>query len=313
MYSIRSILVPLDGSTLSEQALPLALAIARGAGAKVHLALVHVAPPAPMGSEPAPQYATLELGLREWETAYLSSLATTLRSKVTVPVSSALLDGPIAPTLTDFARGNRVDLIVMTTHGRGPAQRAWLGSVADALVRSARVPVLLVRAAEGEAPRQTEPAIGRILVALDGSPRSESVLPHAAGLARLLGSELTLVRVVMPAVVPLGPAPVYTSVPDPEVTEMLRQEAEEYLAKVSQRLREEGCQVTSTTIVAAPVAATILELAQPGQVGLVALATHGRGGVRRLVLGSVADKVVRGAQCPVLVCRGAVPRGGATA
>ena len=298
---LRSILVPLDGSSVAEQALPVAAAIAERARCKIKLVLVHQ----PLtGVEPGPAYTKLELAMEKADRDYLRSVVTRYRERLGRALTSAVLEGPVAATLASYARDLAPDLLVMTTHGRGGIRRAWLGSVADQLIRITEVPVLLVRAHDMD--QAPEVNLGEILVPLDGSPLAESVLEPVAVLARLWDGEISLIQVVRPVVLtsdPVLPFPVGYS---DQVTRMRRDAAQDYIRDVAERLRVAGVKASGVAVMGGAVAETLLDLARPERVGLMAMATHGRGGVRRLVLGSVADKLVRAAEVPVLVVR---PRG----
>jgi nucleotide-binding universal stress UspA family protein len=305
--SFRTILVPLDGSPLAEQALPIARAIAERAGSKVRLALVHQMPPAPLDPGAARLFTSIELSTRKWERSYLRSLQAKLRQEGVRLASAVALSGPVGPALAQYVQELGIDLVVMAPHGRGGVRRAWLGSVADHLVRHLEVPVLLVRPAEDGATPASASAPNQILVPLDGSPLAEEVLGPAADLARLWGSELTLLRVVQPVVFYgdelLGwPAPY-----DKELTASSRSQAEDYVRDIAERLRGEGLRASGVAVVGWGAADAILKTARPDQVAAIAVATHGRGGLRRLALGSVADKLIRAADVPVLVRRPARP------
>jgi nucleotide-binding universal stress UspA family protein len=190
---------------------------------------------------------------------------------------------------------------VMATHGLGGVRRAWLGSVADYLIRHLEVPVLLVRPQEG-APASDRPiGAGEILVPLDGSPLAEEVLDTAAVLARLWNSELSLLQVVHPVVLAEDMAFPFPTSYDEELTAMARTQAKDYLHDIVERVQSESIRASSATVVGWKVADSILEAARPERVALIALATHGRGGLSRLALGSVVDKLVRSAEVPVLV------------
>src|SRR5512142_3180170 len=149
----RSILVPLDGSAFGEHALPLAAGIARRAGARLRLVHVHNAV-----VEPELKFTPYRLeGLHASyvdhrtaveEGAYLDRLTARLQELTPVDLSATVLGGRLASALENFIQGSDGDLLVMTTHGRGPLGRLWLGSVADTLVRRAGKPVLLIRARE---------------------------------------------------------------------------------------------------------------------------------------------------------------------
>jgi nucleotide-binding universal stress UspA family protein len=215
--------------------------------------------------------------------------------------------GGAADAILNTARPDQVAAIAVATHGRGGLRRLALGSVADHLVRHLEVPVLLVRPAEDGATPACASAPNQILVPLDGSPLAEEVLGPAADLARLWGSELTLLRVVQPVVFYgdelLGwPAPY-----DKELTASSRSQAEDYVRDIAERLRGEGLRASGVAVVGWGAADAILKTARPDQVAAIAVATHGRGGLRRLALGSVADKLIRAADVPVLVRRPARP------
>ena len=304
---IRSVLLPLDGSPLAEQALPWATAIARRARARLRLALVHQFPsPPPVDESTAKLYTRIELALRKSQRDYLRRVARRVKEAGGVQVVSATLSGTPAPALLAYTRDVGVDLVVMTTHGRGGLQRAWLGSVADQLLRSLEVPLLLIRPsaeAPGSAP---EPTLEEILVPLDGSPRAESALPVALGLAQLFGAGLTLVQIVEPVVLALEAPSVFPPALGEEVVAIRRNEAQDYLQDVAEGVSRVGVPSRATAVLGHGVLDGIAAASRNPKVGMIALATHGRGGLQRLVLGSVADKLVRTGDLPVLVTR---PRG----
>jgi nucleotide-binding universal stress UspA family protein len=190
----------------------------------------------------------------------------------------------------------------MTTHGRGPFSRFWLGSVADGLIRRAPAPLIVVRPPDENRNQSPGPnwQPRHILVALDGSTFAETVLPRTVELAKLLNADLTFVRVVEPnpVLMPSGlePQPIIL---DSALLEELKTQARTYLEGIADRLRKDGLKVTCRILVADRVAPTILEEAR--EFDLIAVATHGRHGITRMLLGSVTDKIVRGASGPVLV------------
>ena len=193
-------------------------------------------------------------------------------------------------------------MLVMTTHGRGPLRRAWLGSVADGLLRRAPCPILVVRPREGETPRLEETEFGKIVVTLDGSPESREILPYAKEMASLFGAALALLRVVPPHFPLTSP---FTSHANPEIggVEAEEEAARRSLEEEARSLEAEGFQVETRTVTGVHPAEGILDYAEDSKADLIAMATHGRGGVARLLLGSVADKVVRGGNIPVLLHR----------
>jgi nucleotide-binding universal stress UspA family protein len=308
----RTILVPLDGSPFGEQALPLALALARRAGAELRVVQAAV-PLAAMFAEPRPGLeSTADPALRRHSQAYLDGVVRRLQGLAggQAEVTSALVEGSVAEALHGHALAAGADLVVMTTHGRGPLARAWLGSVADVLIRRLRVPVLLVRPHEGAPDAPAPPAVRHVLVPLDGSPLAEQVLEPALALGCLTDARYTLLRVIPPVIM----APYDPTYPPLSGLEGLlqqmqgmhtqdRQDAEAYLARVAEDLRIRGLRVSVQVMVHEVPAVAILEAARGHADGVVALATHGRTGLPRLFLGSVADKVVRGSADPVLVYR----------
>jgi nucleotide-binding universal stress UspA family protein len=306
---LRTILVPLDGSPFAERALPSALALARRSRARLRVALVHHGAPPPVSSDALELYAEVEKVVLKSERAYLRQVVARLRKALGRPVRSAFLEGPVVRALGAHVAEVAADLIVMSTHGRGPFRRMWLGSVADRLIRTLEVPILLVRPAEeGEPAPADASAIAQILVPLDGSPLAESALGPARRLATLLGAELVLIQVVAPVIVATDPPLPYPAGIEEELTRIRLDQAQDYLDDAVEQLREQGLTATGVAVAGIDVPATILQLARAPRVGLLALATHGRSGLSRMFLGSVTDKLIRGAEVPVLVCRPARSR-----
>jgi nucleotide-binding universal stress UspA family protein len=307
----RSLLVPLDGSSFGEQALPLALSLTRRAGAALHLAYV-IPPPAAIYPEALfAADAGLEAQLRARQKDYLGGVAKRVEALAPVRVQVAVLDGPIAPTLHDHVAAVSADLVVMTTHGRSAAGRFWLGSVADHLVRHLTVPVLMIRPHDSAPDWDSDPIPRHILLPLDGTPLAEEMIEPASSLAALAGADFTLLRVLRPVLpsplavegVGVGPGTEEIIAQIQRVHEQLRTEAESYLEGIARRLRGQGHPVRTRIAFEEQPALAILNEAVPPAIDLVALQTHGRGGLARLLLGSVADKVIRGAAVPVLIQR----------
>src|SRR5262245_60869708 len=238
----RSILVPLDGSPLSEHALPLAQDLARLSGAALHLAHVHIPSTALLYTEDLPLSDTRQdERARESERAYLEALAEQLCGNSDISVEAALLAGAITDTVADLVaahvREQPVDLVVMTTHGRGGLARFWLGSVADELVRRLPVPVLLLRPDAHTPSTAVAHAPRRILIPLDGSANAEAVLPHALALGQAAQAEYTLLRVVKSVMIarPMPPSPAVRELDD-QLIDQLRVDAQIYLEQLAERL-----------------------------------------------------------------------------
>jgi nucleotide-binding universal stress UspA family protein len=304
---IRSILVPLDGSTFGEHALPLAASLARRAAAVLHLVHVHQSIP-PTTIAGVAVMDTLELHLRQDEQAYLADVARRLTDVGPVQVKTALLDGEVEPAIRAHAALVEADLVVMSTHGRGALGRFWLGSVADELVRDLPRPVLVVRPHEGKPDLNRQPDLGTILLPLDGTPHAETVLGPALELGKLFDSSFTLVRVIRPALrssyLPEGSFVQASLMEEVQVIQKHdHDEAQAYLDRVAARLKEKGAHVHTRVLMDEQPAVAILLEAQGRKAGLIAMETHGRRGLSRLFVGSTTDKVVRGGVVPVLLNR----------
>jgi nucleotide-binding universal stress UspA family protein len=192
----------------------------------------------------------------------------------------------------------------MATHGRGALSRAWLGSVADGVIRQAKIPVLFVRPAEGTAPETiTARSLETILIPLDGSGLSEHAFEQATELGELFGSAYHLTRVVAYPLDIASPYLPYTVQMNQHILRDAKESAASYLEERADRMRRRGLRVTTSVAVDAQAGHGILSEADAVGCDLIAMATHGRSGVGRLVLGSAADKVLRGTQVPVLLLR----------
>jgi nucleotide-binding universal stress UspA family protein len=304
----RSILVPLDGSAFAEHALPVALPLARSSGARLHL--VTVSTPLVEAFVEGLAFSTAELTdeLTARHEAYLTSVAKRLRERGFEQIETRVVHGDVVPCLCELL-GKEDHLVVMATHGRGALGRFWMGSVADEMVRRAPAPLLLVRPGEGPPDLGRELLPERVLLPLDGTPLSEKVLGPVVELLAGRGAEVVLMRAVR-AIVPAGMVPDtatgrkearHVLMQVQELQTRLRREAEEGLKAAAARLEARGLRVRTEVIVDDDPAKAILRQAEHGHADLIALETHGRHGLSRLLRGSVADKVVRGAHVPVLV------------
>jgi nucleotide-binding universal stress UspA family protein len=298
---LHTILVPLDRSPLAAQALPLALELAWRAGAILDLVAVHglYALEDP-GAARLPYSALEDAEFRRHEQDYLDATAERLAKTHCVPIRTAVVNGLVVDGLLEWQRDHPADLMVMTTHGRGPVSRAFLGSVADELLRRTPVPLLLVRPHTLAPSAPAAPVVTHMLIPLDGSPLAEQVLPPALELARLLEARCTLLRVIESDDAPTVHTSCRPCAP-PEADAMA------YLESVARTARAQGLRVDTRVATARHAAACIVEQSQKSFGYIIALATHGRGGLRRMLLGSVADKVIRGSTLPVLVFRPHAP------
>jgi nucleotide-binding universal stress UspA family protein len=307
----RSLLVPLDGSDFGEHALPVAMSIVRRLGGALQIVHVHV-PVWGVYAELGALYdETTDRTLRERDRAYVDAVVQRIAAVADIPCSSALLGGPVAEAISQHASTTGSDLVVMTTHGRGALARFWLGSVADALVRQASVPILFVRPQEAAPDLAQEPVLRRVLIALDGSELAEQVLEPVLALGASTQAEYTLFRAVKQRT-PLSYDATSARVSGlresllKQLQEIDRQEwteAQNYLERLAERLRGRSLTVQTRVVSHEQPATAILDDVQKSPVELIALATHGRGGLKRLLLGSVADKVLRGGTTPMLMYR----------
>lgn len=306
----RNILVPLDGSDFAERALPLALSIARRSGGRLRLLTVHV-PVAALDTEPAhtPATATLEAPAREAAERYLDGVLARVRA--TGPEAAGEVRvGAVERVILAAAEEHGCDLIVMATHGRGGVKRLWLGSIADRVIRSAERPVLLVPGSEEAPPVDlgSAPPIRAIIIPLDGSELAEEALAPATALGELMGAGYILFRAVPPPLTVGSPYMAESAEVDPDLHERQRADARRYLEGVAGRLGRVTGRVTVTLSEEPGVAEPLLRLAESERDAIVVMTTHGRGAVKRLLLGSVADKVVRATTRPVLLVRAAEAR-----
>jgi nucleotide-binding universal stress UspA family protein len=276
---IHNILVPLDGSPVSEAALPYAVALAGRTGAK--LTLMRAAHTAPFVVDKGPA----QLGVVSEAEAYLDLRASDLRARDCI-VETGVPYGSAAGWIVEEATLRHADLIVMGTHDRVGPDRWVHGSVAETVVSRAPVPVMLVRAADGARPVEhfdwRQPTL---LVPLDGSEIAEAALPAAIALARSLNGRVVLVTV--------------STETSPSADD---QGTRGYLESVVDQLTSAGVSVASLVRTGKPAT----EIAQAGReqnAAVVVMATHGRTGLARTVLGSVAGEVVHGSPSPVMLIR----------
>jgi len=302
---LKKILVPLDGSAFAETALASAVALARRDGAEFFLLTV-VPPPVPsVYLEGAVGVAAAMHDQAEARAVeYLSETAERTSSELPgIEIHRQTVVGRVVESIDGVARDAGIDLIVMSSHGRGPFQRMWLGSVADGVMRHAPAPVLLVRPHDG-ADKLTAP-VGQydtVMIPIDGSPVARDIIPCAVDVAGR-AAHYHVIRVAVPRLsARTGHLPdPRDDPPDPAAD---RRRVQELLDKAVQALRDLDVTDVSQELVSAQhVASEIIERADSLGISLVAMSTHGAGGVARLLLGSTTDKVARGVHCPVLVHR----------
>ncbi len=303
----RTIVVPLDGSPLAEHAIATATMLAERANAEIALVRAHQLMLHDLGDQ-----LPLEQAMREEAQDYLDRTAKGIHGEIGLTPRTAILEGPPAQAICEFVRGEKEPLLVMSTHGRTGFSRAWMGSVADAVVHNASKPVLMLR--PEEAPDGVLEPLGvfhRMLLPVDGSGYSEQVIPHAMALAELTEAQVLLLEVVKPVFTPaFTPAMEYTVVYAPpeeyatDATASLVERAADYVSSLGVKLRRQHPMLDVQTEVRteASPARAILDAASAQGADVVALTTHGRG-MSRLMVGSVADKVLRGGPRALLLVR----------
>lgn len=304
------ILVPLDGSPLAEAILPEVVDLARLHGAEVLLlrvALVHA----------LPGVDQTEAQVRAVEEAegYLAEIERRIAAQG-LPVRGAVRYGHAVEEILDHAQSQRADLIAMSTHGRSGIQRLMLGSVAEAVVRAAPVPVLLLRGRalavrpEAGAPAAARPcpaelaapAIHHILCPVDFSETADRAMEYAGALAQRFGADLTVLHVVYDPLDITG-----SHIPHPPLEqlreEMVREAEHTLRGRVDRTLR--FLPRAKIAVVAGPPFRQIIRYAREHHVDLIVMGTQGLRGLDRLIMGSTAERVVRTAPCPVVSIRAA--------
>ena len=282
MYS--RIVVPLDGSQLSEQVLPYVEYLASSLGASVVLLNV-------IDTEDLPE--ALVADLRQDSRDYLERIARTL-SEATHTVC-AVETGEAAEIIIRTADSQDGTLVLMATHGYSGLQQWFLGSIANKVTQAVGSPILLIPA-QLEAPSSEGQIFESIIVPLDGSPLAEQILPFATSICRALKAELLIVR----AYHPQFPG---ATIRMREVSQIVHDAAENYVSEMVQRLQQEGIEKVSYKVLRGVPAEQITDFALAIPNSLTTMCTHGRHGIGRWVFGSVTDAVIHCSQEPVLVIR----------
>jgi len=298
------ILVPLDGSSLAEQALPCATTLGRGLPAELVL-LCAVSIPSEVQELLNNANLKEKVSMEQLEAkvdSYLHDVAVQLQ-EIGLNVHTVVRYAPAAEAIVDYAKQMEVQQIVMATHGYTGISRWTHGSMAERVLQSANVPVLMVRAQEKASGDLQHPIpCQRILVPLDGSEMAEQVLLPAALTAKALEAEMILFRV--PIVYASGSLMGEWYMPLEGTFETAKQDVQVYLDRVADHLNEMEVNASTATRIG-PVAESTVEYAEANHIDLIAMCTHGRTGLARWTLGSVADRVLRTGSIPILLVRAA--------
>jgi nucleotide-binding universal stress UspA family protein len=293
----RNVMVPVDGSSFSREAVIQGLRIASLYGATLRLVKVATTSAPSSGPEAVAFDSRASDGLHAAELANLYAIAAECRAHSTINVTASLERGPVIDALCGYARRNAVDLIVMRSQARSGIARIWFGSVADGLIRESGLPVLVVRPPSIGTGLEKGFSYKKILVPLDGSVLAEQALPRAITLARFEGASIVLVLVVPPAheaknaalVSAIGPASAR------DITA-----AQTYLDSIVVH-RCTGVKVSTRVVIASDIPTAILRVADAEEIDLITMATRGLGTMARTIGGSVSDRVMRESVSSTLV------------
>ena len=300
MYKV--IMVPTDGSGFDREAIRVALRIAERCDAKVQLVRV-LGTGSFFGMATAADgmavSAELVLSERDRALGELYALAAECRATSEAIITVDLHSGPVADVLEGYARRHDVDLIVISTHGRSGISRLSLGSVTDSLIRHTTIPVLVVKPPTSYLNPQVNEAFKRIVVPLDGSTLAEQILPRVMALATIEEAEIILLNVLIPQ------SHSQKEIVDPSLPWWDKEiaVARLYLFRIAGRLRRNGVPVTTDIVIGDNVASAIGDFAGRERADLIAIATHGRGGLARMLRGSVAAAVMHSASMSMLVLK----------
>jgi nucleotide-binding universal stress UspA family protein len=306
---MKTILVPLDGSALAEQALPYARMLAAQVGARIRLLRViadsegdiaHMSEPALLREAGATNLTSLARETRLWDmlryyaTGYLDGQAgPLLQDGLDVDIDVQI--GAPAERIVEVAQQIDAHMIVMATHGYTGFKRWTLGSVADRVVQATKTPVFVVPGYNAKPSDVVK--LRRIMLTLDGSELARQALPLASELATHAHAELLLFQVVSPV------ASVYSGlVLPPDIQDAIQGAAANELRTIADTLRLAEIKVATAVVLGDP-ADQIVATALKHQVDLVVMATHGYSGIKRWALGSVADKVLHATPAPLLLVR----------
>ncbi|HEX4988203.1 MAG TPA: universal stress protein [Candidatus Binatia bacterium] len=295
------ILTPLDGSKTAEKVLPYARFVAEQL--KLPIELLAVVDIVEMTTHISADRALhldtmIEDSVRNSE-QYLGRVAGTFPGAST---KCRVEKGKAEQVIIETAAADEGTLITMATHGRSGINRWLLGSIAEKVLRGATNPLLVVRATE-EAKADNVATLKSIVMPLDGSELAESVLPTVAELAKTLKLEVVLFRAYSIPYSAYASAEGYYAVDYEELLKAMREEAVDYLEKKTEAVKKLGIDKVSCVAKEGFAADEIISLSRKSADNLIAMCTHGRSGVKRWVLGSVTETVVRHSADPVLVIR----------
>ncbi|MDZ7363270.1 MAG: universal stress protein [candidate division KSB1 bacterium] len=295
MLRIKRILWPTDFSRCATQALSHAVHLAKKHGAELHV--MHATVLMQDDSYRLPNHEEIHRQLKDLASRHLSSTIRTLQTDDLVIKQANVRGISTAPAILAYAKENDIDLIVMGTHGRRGLGHLFLGSVAEEVVRLSVAPVLTIR--EREEPKPVT-MMKQILVPLDFSNFSQRALQYAREIAGFYNARLQLLHVIQDFIPPTFYLAAAASLS--RVTPELKLKIKEAMEKLFEETA--GPAVTAEYHVIEGYAAhDIVDFAQENNSDLIVIATHGRTGIEHMLMGSVTEKVVRRAPCPVFTVR----------
>jgi nucleotide-binding universal stress UspA family protein len=288
---INHVLVPLDGSTLAECVLPHVIAIAPVSNARVTLLHVMQQPQAGRGTDAVDP---IEWHLQKQNSEkYLDQIVSQLSNSGLLGVERVILEGNPADTIIDYARANSVDLIVLSTHGQSGLSGWNVSSVVQKILLRSYRSTLLVRAYVASSAGVTKIRYKRLFLGMDGSPRSEFVLPFAIGLAQFHKSQLILETVVeKPHSLSRFPLSKEEEELVNQIVEKNYQSASRYLEQLQAQFSQKDLKLKAHVSVGENAIAVLHDMAEESNADLVLLAAHGYSGEKRWPYGSVTSSFI---------------------
>ena len=319
MALFNNIIVPLDGSELSAQALPAASVMAKASGASMTLLRSFVSIPEWQINAGQGRFrSSMAVAEHDRVLALLRAEKQLLEARgMGMQIDVMAFEGPAHDAIINLANQQPDAMIAMSTHGRGGFSRMLMGSVTAKVVRAVCNPTLIVRCNATDCPVVPQ-HLDNIIVPLDGSDFAENALPYGQELAAAFGARLTLVRTTPDSEyfrvnTEWGTGHDFSTAKhfDPDnLAARLSESAKAYLWRKADELSAQfpAFEVEAVHRLEAP-SETVIGLTRQLDNGLVVMASHGRRGIGRALLGSVADRIVRHSQMPTLLVRGPVRQG----
>ncbi|MFP3976044.1 MAG: universal stress protein [Dehalococcoidia bacterium] len=276
------LLVPLDGSELAEGALPFVEELARKFSSEI--ILLTACEPGDYMERPLRAY--LEKREEEFQSLGLNA-------------SPVVVQGDAADEILEFSEMSNIGLIAISTHGRSGISSRWpLGSIANKVVQGSSIPVLLIKSEKLETV-YSQRGMEKILVPLDGSKLAEVSLPYVEELAKVMGSEVTLIRVIEPIDSMARP---FIGSMESDLKAEEEKRAVAYLKEKEKELRDKGVTVKAESL-HGKAAEEVVKYADDKSVSLIVQATHGYSGITKWLFGVITTKIVEEASQPILLVR----------